>query len=103
MFVAWKNKGLLVIAYLIASCFGVAMISGALSRNFGGIFLKVDNYTTFGLGFLIAAVWTYLTKDDYYTDKNGNKQKMEIPNELYFIRMEIWAYILFGGALIFLG
>ena len=103
MLLIWKNKGLLVMLYIIVSLIGTAMIIGALHRNFGGIFSKIDFYTTIGIAFFIAGVWTYLTKDDYYKDRDGNKKKMDTINEFFFIRMEIWAYIFFVAALLFLG
>jgi hypothetical protein len=103
MLITWKNKGLVVIMYLLVSFFGVAIITGILQRNLGGAFLKIDFYSTVGTAFLISSIWTYLTKDDYFEDKNGDKKKMEIVNDFFFIRMEIWAFIYFLAALLFLG
>ena len=89
--------------YLIVSFIGTAMIMGALNRNVGGVFSKIDFYTTIGIAFLISGIWTYLTKDDFYKDREGNKKKMDTVHEFFFIKMEIWAYIFCVAALLFLG
>jgi hypothetical protein len=93
MLIVYKNKGLLILLYLIVCLIGTSIIVGVLSRNVGGIFLKIDFYTTLGFALLFAAIWTYLTKDDYYKDRNGNKVKMDTPNEFFWISMKIWAII----------
>ena len=103
MLLIWKNKGLLVLLYIVVSFLATAILLGVVRRNVGGFFSRMDFSGTAGLSFLIAAAWTYLTKDDYYKDKNGEKKKMEIVNEFFFIRMERWVYILVGAALIFIG
>jgi uncharacterized membrane protein len=103
MLLVWKNKGLLVLLYLLVSIIGTAMIVGVLHRNVEGVLSNIDFYTTFGLGFLIASLWTYLTKDDFYKDKDGNKKKIEFKNEFFWISMKIWAYIYFAVSMLFLG
>jgi putative Ca2+/H+ antiporter (TMEM165/GDT1 family) len=103
MLLIYKNKGLLVILYLIVAAFGCALLAGILKRNFGGVFSEINFSGTVGTAFIIAAVWTYLTKDDYYKDNNGEKKKLDIPNELFFIRMEIWSYIFVVAGLVFIG
>lgn len=69
------------------------MLVGVLNRNVGGLFSKIDFYTTVGLSFLFASIWTYLTKDDYYKDREGNKKKMDTVNEFFWIKMKIWAFV----------
>lgn len=103
MLAIYKNKGLLVPVYLIVCFFGTAEIHGVLHRNFGGAFSKIDMYIDLGFTFLLAAVWTYLTKDSSYKDKNGNKKKLDTVNSLFFIRMNLWAYIFLAASLIFFG
>jgi hypothetical protein len=103
VFLEWKNKGLLVLLYLIVCLIGTAMLVGVLHRNYGGIFSKIDFYTTLGFALLFSAIWTYLTKDDFYRDREGNKMKMDTVNEFFWIRMEIWAYIFFGACLVCFG
>jgi len=101
MLLIYKNKGILIVPYLIASLIGTAILTGILKRNVGGIFSHIDLSTTMGVGFLVCAAWTYLTRNDYYTDRNGIKQKMDTPNELFFLTMKVWAYIFLAIALLF--
>lgn len=101
MLLIYKNKGILIAPYFIGSLIGTAILSGVLKRNVGGIFANADFYDIVGSAFLICAVITYLTKDDYYKDRNGQKQKIDIPNEFFFIRMETWAYIFVIAAAVF--
>ena len=101
MLLIWKNKGLVVPVYVITSFIGVALITGILSRNIGGIFSNIDFYVISGNFFMIAAIWTYLTKDDYYTDRNGQKAIMDTPNEFFFIKMEIWSYVFIALSIMF--
>ena len=103
MLLIWKNKGILVMLYVIVSFIGTAMLVGILHRNAGGIFSQIDFYTTIGIAFLIAAAWTYRTKDDYYKDRYGNKKKMDTVHEFFFIKMGTWVFIFLCAALIFLG
>jgi hypothetical protein len=103
MIIFYKNKGLLIILYLIVCFIGSAILVGVLHRNTNGIFSNIDFYTTIGIGFLLTSIWTYLTKDDFYMDREGKKKKMDTPNELFWISMKVWAFIFFGASLIFLG
>ena len=103
MFLVWKNKGLLVLLYLIICLIGTAVLAGVLHRNFGGIFSKIDFFTTLGFALLFAAIWTYLTKDDYYRDRDGNKIKMDTVNEFFWISMGTWVYILLVLSLVCFG
>ena len=88
--------------YIIVSFIGCAMLAGVLQRNVGGVFATVDFYTTTGFAFFVSGIWTWLTKDDYYKDRNGNKKKMDTEHEFFFISMKVWAYILFALGLLFL-
>lgn len=83
--------------------FGTVIIIGSLHRNLGGIFSSIDSSGSLGIGFLITAAWTYLTKDDYFRDREGIKKKMETVNEFFFIRMEIWSYIFAVAGLLLIG
>lgn len=89
--------------YLIVCLIGTAMLAGVLQRNYGGIFSKIDFYTVLGFALLFSAAWTYLTKDDYYKDREGNKVKMDTVNEFFWIRMETWAYIFLALSLVCFG
>lgn len=107
MILIWKNKGILVLLYAIVCFAGTAILAGVLHRNFGGIFSKIDFYSGLGFACLFTSIWTFLTKDDYYKDREGNRKKMDTKNELFWISMKGWAMIfiilsvLFFGNLIF--
>jgi len=98
-----KGKGILVLLYLIVSSLVTAELVGVLHRNVGGSFASIDFYTTIGISFLFASIWTHLTKDDYYKDRKGSRKKMDTVNSFIFIQMKTWAVIFFCLALIFLG
>ena len=92
MFLIYKNKGLLIVLYLIVSFIGTATLAGAIGRQLGVKFAVI--YTSIGIALIIAGIWTYLTKDDYYKDRNGNKKKLETVSELFFMSMKTWSIIL---------
>ncbi len=96
MIVFYKNKGILIIVYLIVCLIGTAFILWGLGTYVRGIF---DSIGFFAL--LLAGIWTYFTKDDYYRDKEGYKKKMDSENSLFFMNMTIWSYIFFGLSLLF--
>lgn len=91
--------------YLMVSMFLTALILGALERNTVGIFSVIDFNLTVGFGFLISAIWTFLTRNDSYLYKSGKKVKMDTRNEFFFITMKIWSYLFFiaGFAFLFYG
>ena len=103
MLLIYKNKGILVAPYFIGSLIGTAILSGVLKRNVGGIFAKADFYDIIGSAFLVCAAITYITRNDYYKDRYGQKQKIDIPNEFFFISMQTWAYIFVIAAAVFFG
>ena len=98
-----QTVNVLVILYLIVCFIGTAILVGVLHRNTSGPLSQIDFYTTIGLAFLFASVWTYLSKDDYYRDREGNKKKMDTPNELFWLSMKIWAIIFMCASFLFLG
>lgn len=101
MLLIYKNKGILIAPYFIGSLIGTAILTGVLKRNVGGIFTNADFYDIIGFTFAICGMLTYITRNDYYTDKYGQKQKMDIPNEFFFLSMETWAYIFAIAAAVF--
>jgi ribose/xylose/arabinose/galactoside ABC-type transport system permease subunit len=93
MILIWKGKGILILLYFIVCFVGSAIIAGVLSRNLGGIFQEINFTFTLGIAFLLTSIWTYLTSEDYYKDADGNKQKLFMDHELFFIPMKVWSYI----------
>ena len=102
MILIWKNKGILIPVYVISTFFGLAILSGILKRNLGGVFATEYDYRVIlGVGLIISGIWTYLTSEDF-VKKNGQKIKVDIENRFFFIPMKIWGYMLTGAGLFFL-
>lgn len=97
-----KGKGILIIVYYIVSLMAVALLSGILQRNVGGIFSKINYFFVVGVSFMIASGWTYLTKDEYYTDKYGDRKKLDMVHSFAFIEMKTWVKIFFCMSLVFM-
>ncbi|PSL44197.1 hypothetical protein CLV51_10662 [Chitinophaga niastensis] len=72
-------------------------------EQFGGPFLIIDTYAGMGCACLLTALWVILTCDDYYKDKEGNKVKVDIRNEFFFIKMKYWSYIFVVLGLVLIG
>lgn len=89
----WKNRGLMVIIYLGVSMIGSALVLGYLQRTFEEVFFWVDFISTIRIGFTVAAIWTFLVRDDYYKNERGERIKMDTVIEFYFIKLEYWAFI----------
>ena len=92
----YRGTGILVVVYTIFCFFGTALILGSLQRNFGGIFNSIGMSGGMAIGALLAGALTYWTKDDYYKDRNGVRKKTDARNELFFLSMHVWSFILFG-------
>lgn len=101
MLIFYKNKGILVIVYLIVCIIGTAILLNLANELADGLVDKIDFYSTLGFGFMFTGIWTYLTKDDFYKDRDGNRMKMDTPNELFWISMKNWAFIFIVIALVF--
>ena len=102
MIIIWKNKGILILVYVIATFIVIAILSGILKRNIGGIFAYDYDYRIIlGFGFLISGIWTYLTSEEFIK-KDGLKIKVDIENKFFFISMKIWGYVITVAGLFFL-
>ncbi|WP_018344092.1 hypothetical protein [Cytophaga aurantiaca] len=88
MLIIWKGKGILIILYFIVCFVGSVIL--------GGIFLKMDFVFVLGVACLLTSIWTYLTCEDYYIDRDGNKARLFLEHELFFIPMKVWSYIFLG-------
>jgi hypothetical protein len=96
VFLHFKGKGGLIIIYLLLSTILVGLISRLLHQHK----IECDNYLTMSIVLLLSALCTYLTKDVYVKDKEGNKIKVDFRSSLFFIDMKYWVYILLVGAAI---
>lgn len=102
MIFIWKNKGILVPVYIVATFISMAILSGILERNVGGIFAyDYDTRFFLALVFFISGTWTYLTSEEFIK-KDGRKIKVDVENKFFFIPMKIWGYIFLGLGLLFL-
>ena len=97
MVIIFKNKGILVPVYFIGSIVVVMTIGKYLWEALFGPTIFSEGSFPIALGFscLLTCVLVYLTKNDYYVDKNGDKQRMDIENSFFLIKMEYWVYIFF--------
>ena len=94
MILIYKNKGILVPLYFIVSLIVSALLFGA--------WLRWNGYFALGMACLFSAGWTYATRNDYYKDAIGNKVKVDIRNEFFWISMITWAKILLIPAVVFI-
>ena len=100
MLFSFKGRGILVPIYVAVSVFAT-MLFALLLKEFGLDF-KYDSLIILGTGVFLSGIWTYFKSEDYIT-VNGKKEKVFLNNQLYFLPLKTWAYILmYGGVLIFL-
>jgi hypothetical protein len=91
--IIWKGKGIMIFLYLIVTVIVLGIITKILTENFE--FIKGAPFEVFmGFVLIVTGIWTRLTAEDYYIDKEGRKKYLEIENELFFIRMTVWGLIL---------
>jgi hypothetical protein len=102
--IIWKGKGIMIFLYFIVTVIVLAIINRLLIEylNFPND-LPIEGF----MGFVLIAtgLWTKLTAEDYYIDKEGRKKYLDIENELFFIKMKTWGLILpsIGVGLIIFG
>jgi hypothetical protein len=90
--IIWKGKGIMIFLYLIVTVIVLAISNRLLIETFGMISVPIEVFM--GLVLIVTGIWTKLTADDYYIDKEGKKKYLEIENELFFIKMSVWGLIL---------
>jgi len=101
--IIWRGKGILIILYLIVTAIVLAIANRFLIETWGIMLIPFEVFG--GLVLIVAGIWTKLTAEDYYIDKEGRKKDLGIANELFFIKMTVWGIILpvMGIGLIILG
>lgn len=96
--IIWKNKGFLVLVYLVLFFIIVTTLSGVLDRNIGGIFSSNDNrMILYGIIFILSGTASIIS--DVYTFENRKLIREDIQvNEFFFVQMKKWGYgfIFFG-------
>jgi len=90
--IIWKGKGIMIFLYFIVTLIVLAIANRLLIETFGMISAPIEVFM--GIVLVTTGIWTKLTAEDYYIDKEGRKKSLEIENELFFIRMAVWGLIL---------
>jgi hypothetical protein len=90
--IIWKGKGIMIFLYFIVSVIAIAVLNSLIIENLG--IGKAPIEVFMGLVLIVTGIWTRLTAEDYYIDKEGRKKYLEIENELFFIKMSVWGLIL---------
>ncbi len=91
--IIWKGKGILIFLYFIVTAIVFAIIN-ALLKEYLGFSNTVPIAVFMGIVLIATGIWTKLTAEDYYIDKEGRKQYLDIENDLFFIKMKTWGLIL---------
>jgi hypothetical protein len=104
MLLIYKNKGILVPIYFVASMVAVLLINFLLEEYVGGIFLeKYDkSFIVFAIACIVAGIWTRVTYDSYYYTNDGERKAMQEDNSFYYVPMKLWANIYFVTGALFL-
>ena len=82
----------MIFLYFIVTVIVLAIGNRLLIETFGIISAPIEVFM--GIVLILTGLWTKLTAEDYYIDKEGRKKYLEIENELFFIRMAVWGLIL---------
>jgi hypothetical protein len=91
--IIWKGKGIMIFLYFIVSAIVLAIINRLLIEYLG-LSDKVPIEAFVGLVLIATGIWTILTAEDYYIDKEGKRKYLDIENDLFFIKMKTWGFIL---------
>jgi hypothetical protein len=91
--IIWKGKGIMILLYFIVTVVVLAIINGLL-KEYLGFSDKVPMEVFIGIVLIVTGIWTKLTAEDYYIDKEGRKKYLDIENDLFFIKMKNWGLIL---------
>lgn len=91
--IVWKGKGILILLYFIVTAIGLAIIY-RLSSEYFDVSGELPMEVFMGTVLIATGIWTRLTAEDYYIDKEGRKKYLDIENSLFFIKMKIWGLML---------
>lgn len=91
--IIWKGKGIMIFLYFIVAVVVLAILNRVLIEylNFPSN-LPIEGFM--GLVLITTGIWTRLTAEDYYIDKEGRRKYLDIENDLFFIKMKTWGLIL---------
>lgn len=91
--IIWKGKGIMIFLYFIVTAIVLAIINKLLIEYLG-VSDKTPIEAFMGLVLIVTGIWTKLTAEDYYTDKEGKRKYLGTENDLFFIKMKTWGLIL---------
>jgi uncharacterized membrane protein YbhN (UPF0104 family) len=91
--IIWRGKGILIFLYFIVTAVVLAIINSLLIE-YVGLSDKLPIEAFMGLVLIATGIWTKLTAEDYYIDKEGRRKYLDIENDLFFIKMKTWGFIL---------
>ena len=92
--VIWKGKGIMIFLYFIVTTIVVSIINRLIIVDMFGISSEAPIEIFMGMVLITTGIWTKVTADDYYIDKEGRRKYLEIENSLFFIKMSTWGLIL---------
>jgi hypothetical protein len=90
--IIWKGKGIMIILYFIVTVIVMAILNRLAIETFEMPSAPMEAFM--GMVLILTGIWTKLTADDYYIDKEGRKKYLDIENSLFFIKMSMWGLIL---------
>ncbi len=89
-----KGKGILVFVYAIVPFITLQLLTAFINEYcFDKKFPRETVQLVSGISLLVSGLWTYKTADDFYIDKNGEKQFVEFEHKFMFLDMKTWPYI----------
>jgi hypothetical protein len=91
--IIWKGKGIMIFLYFIVSAIALPIVNRLLIEYLG-LPDKLPIEAFMGLVLIFTGIWTKLTAEDYYVDKEGKRKYLDIENDLFFIKMRTWGFIL---------
>jgi hypothetical protein len=92
--IIWKGKGIMIFLYFIVTTIVLAIVNRLIIVETFGISSELRIEVFMGMVLIITGIWTKITADDYYIDKDGRRKSLEIENSLFFIKMSTWGLIL---------
>jgi hypothetical protein len=91
--IIWRGKGILIFLYFIVTVITLAALFAVL-KEYLGLSNSLPVEVFMGLVLIVTGIWTKLTAEDFYINKEGRKVLLDLENDLFFIKMKIWGLIL---------
>jgi hypothetical protein len=91
--IIWKGRGIMIFLYFIVTAIVLAIVNSLVSEYFR-LPNELSSEGFIGFVLIVTGIWTKLTAEDFYIDKEGRKKYLDIENDLFFIKMKTWGLIL---------